>query len=121
MKFRPSVFQIIGMYEMEQRSVVIFLRLKILSKKAIHHEFVPVLQENAVSYSSVTRFRREAISGLNCEKASSSPKDDSLVEVSETILLALSDELFSSVRQIARKISFRKALYIVDLSILCIS
>jgi hypothetical protein len=41
---------------MEQRSVVIFLRLKSLSKKAIHHDLVAVLQENAVSYSSVTRF-----------------------------------------------------------------
>jgi hypothetical protein len=41
---------------MEQRSVALFLRLKGLSKKAIHHELVAVLQENAVSYSSVTRF-----------------------------------------------------------------
>jgi hypothetical protein len=59
--------------------------------------------------------------GLNCEKASPSPKDDDLVEVSETILLALSDEQFSSVRQMAAEYAFQKALYIVDLSILCIS
>jgi hypothetical protein len=36
--------------------------------------------------------------GLNSEEASSSPKDDDLDEVNETILLALFDELFSSVR-----------------------
>jgi hypothetical protein len=41
---------------MEQRSVVLSLRLKILSKQVIHHELIAVLQENAVSYSSVTRF-----------------------------------------------------------------
>jgi hypothetical protein len=45
---------------MEQRSVALSLRLNGLSKKAIRHEFVAVLQENAVSYSSVTRFCREA-------------------------------------------------------------
>jgi hypothetical protein len=41
---------------MERRSVVLFLRLKGLSKKAIHHQFVAMLQDNAVSYWSVMRF-----------------------------------------------------------------
>jgi hypothetical protein len=49
------IFQIVGMHEMEQRIAVLFLRLKGLSKKAIHHELVAVLQKNTVSYSSVTR------------------------------------------------------------------
>jgi hypothetical protein len=35
---------------MEQKTVVSFLRLEGLSKKAIHHELVVVLQENAVSH-----------------------------------------------------------------------
>jgi hypothetical protein len=47
-----SIFQIVEMEQMEQRSVVLFLRSKGLSKKAIHHEFVAVLQENAVSCST---------------------------------------------------------------------
>jgi hypothetical protein len=51
-----NIFQIIEMNRMQQRSAVLFLRLKGLSKKAIHHELVAVLQENAVSCSSVTRF-----------------------------------------------------------------
>jgi carbamoylphosphate synthase small subunit len=48
--------QIVGMDQMEQRSVVLFLRLKGLSKTAIHihDELVAVLQENAVSHSSAT-------------------------------------------------------------------
>jgi hypothetical protein len=49
--------------------------------------------------------------GLNSEEASSSPKDDDLHELNEEILLALSDEPFSSVfflRQIARRICVRK-------------
>jgi hypothetical protein len=37
---------------MEQRSVILFLRLKGLSKKAIHYKLVAVLQENVVSYST---------------------------------------------------------------------
>jgi hypothetical protein len=52
-----NVFQIVGIDQMKQRSVLLFLRLKDLSKKAIHHEFVAILQENSVSYSSATRFR----------------------------------------------------------------
>jgi hypothetical protein len=44
------------MHEMEQRSAVLFLQLKGLSKKAIHHELVAVSHENSVSYLSVTRF-----------------------------------------------------------------
>jgi hypothetical protein len=41
---------------MKQRSVVLFLRLKGLSKKAIHPELVAVVQEDAVSRPSVTIF-----------------------------------------------------------------
>jgi hypothetical protein len=51
-----NAFQIIGMDQMKQRSVVLFLQLNGLSKKSIHNELVVVLQENAISYSSVTRF-----------------------------------------------------------------
>jgi hypothetical protein len=45
-----SVFQIVGMDQMEQRSFIPFMRLKGLSKKTIHHELVTVPQENAASY-----------------------------------------------------------------------
>jgi hypothetical protein len=44
------------MDQMEQKSIVLFLRLKGLSEKAIHNERIAVLQENAVSYSSEMRF-----------------------------------------------------------------
>jgi hypothetical protein len=58
---------------------------------------------------SVARFCNEAIVGLNSEEVSSSPKDDGLDQVNEAIPLALSDEPFSSIRQIARKISVPKS------------
>jgi hypothetical protein len=45
-----TVFQIVGMYEIEQRSAVRFLQLKSLSKKVIRRELVAVFQENIVSY-----------------------------------------------------------------------
>jgi hypothetical protein len=100
------------MDQMEQMSVVPFLQLKGLSKKTIYHEFVVVLQENTVSYSSVTsvtRFCKEAILGPNSEEVSLSPKDDGLDEMNKVILLALSDKPLSFVRQIVRKISVSKS------------
>jgi hypothetical protein len=80
-----------------------------LGKRAIHHELVAVLQENVVSYSSMTAVSSEVILGLNSEEASSSPKDDGLDEVSEAILLALSDQPFCSRRQIGRRIGLPKS------------
>jgi transcriptional regulator of acetoin/glycerol metabolism len=47
--------------------------------------------------------------GLNSEEAPSSPKDDGLDEVNEPTLLALFDDPFSSVQQIARKICVPKS------------
>jgi hypothetical protein len=85
------------MEEMKQRSLDLFLQLKDLSEKVIHHELVVVLRENVVSSSNVTRFGKKAILGLNSEEASSSPKNDGLDEVDEAILPALCDEPFSSV------------------------
>jgi hypothetical protein len=105
----PNVFQIVGMDQMEQRSVVFSLSLNGLSKKAIHHEFVAVLQENAFSESNVTIFCEEVVECVNSEEASSSPKDDGLDETNEAILLALSDEPFASVRQISRRICLIKS------------
>jgi hypothetical protein len=69
-----GTFQIVGMHQMEQRSVALFLQVKSLSKKAIHHELVAMLQENALSYSNVTRFCREPVLGRNWEDVSPSPK-----------------------------------------------
>jgi hypothetical protein len=66
-----SAFQIVGMDQMESRNIVRFLRLKGFSEKAIHYEPVEGLQANPISYSSMTRFCREAILGLNSEEASS--------------------------------------------------
>jgi hypothetical protein len=77
--------------------VLSFSATQVLSKTDIHDKLVAALQENAVSYSSVTRFYREAILGLNSGEISSSPKDDGLDEVNQEILLALYDESFSSV------------------------
>jgi hypothetical protein len=47
-----NVFQIVGKDQMEQKSIVIFLRLKDILKKAIHDELIWMLQENAFSYST---------------------------------------------------------------------
>jgi hypothetical protein len=86
-------------------------------ERAIHHELVAMLQENAVSYSSVMRFysagRRFWAWIRKKPDQPSSPKDEDLDEVNEAILLALSDEPSSSVpsvRQIARRICVPKSI-----------
>jgi hypothetical protein len=45
-----SAFRIVGIEQMEQKNVVLFLPLKGLSKKPIRHELAEMLQENVVSY-----------------------------------------------------------------------
>jgi hypothetical protein len=98
-------------------------------EKVIHRELVALLQEHALSYSSVTIVSREAILGLNSKEASSSPKDDCLDAVKEAIMLALSDESFSSVRFVWERVhnpQDMRAKKLHDLpfvgpSILCIS
>jgi hypothetical protein len=74
-----------------------------------------VLQENAVSYSSVTRFYSAGKLFWTWIRKRhhqpSSPKDNCLDQVNEVILLALSDEPFSSVpsvRQVACRICVPK-------------
>jgi hypothetical protein len=81
----------IGMDEMEQSGMILFLRLEGRSKRVIHHELVMVLQENVVSHSSVTKFCREANLGLNSEEISLSPKEVSIDEANEAVLLTLSE------------------------------
>jgi hypothetical protein len=48
---RFQIIEIDQIDQLEQRNVVLFLRLKGLSKKAIQHTLVAVLQENAISQS----------------------------------------------------------------------
>jgi hypothetical protein len=80
-----------------------------------------VLQENSISYSDTTKFWRETILGLDSEDVLSLPKDGVLDEENQTVLLVLSNEQFSSVRQITGRMCVPKTLYIVGLLILSIS
>jgi hypothetical protein len=46
---------------MEQRSIVLYFARKRLSPLAIHDDLVTTLGADAVSYSSVTRYLRDAV------------------------------------------------------------
>jgi hypothetical protein len=46
---------------MEQRSIVLYLARKGLSPLAIHDDLMTMLGADAVSYSSVTRYLRDAV------------------------------------------------------------
>jgi hypothetical protein len=81
----------------------LFIQENSSQQSYIQEELVAMLHENAISYLNVRRFCREDILDLNLEEASSLPNDDDLNGVNEAILLALSDEPFSSVRQMRSK------------------
>jgi hypothetical protein len=93
------------MVRMEQRNIVLFLQLKDISTTAIHHELVAILQEHALSHLNATRFystgRLFWVWIRKRPHQPSSPRDDGVDEMNEVILLALSDDTFSSVRQMA--------------------
>jgi hypothetical protein len=92
-----STFQIVGMDQMEQWSVVLFLRLNGLSKKAICHELVALLQEHSISYPSVIIFYsagRLFWAGIRKRPHQPlSPKDGGLGEVNE-----LNEEIVPRIR-----------------------
>jgi hypothetical protein len=89
-------------HKMKQRPIVAYLSLKGMSARKIHDDIVATLGPNAVSYSSVTRYLREA--RFHPSKPEPHPADvqRDLDDSDQVILAALEDSLFASVRQLSR-------------------
>jgi hypothetical protein len=87
---------------MDQRSIALDLAMKGFSAMDIHRDLTEILGSNAVSYSTVTRFIRmmSCTDVTDVDEIHGGPK--SINETDEAILKALSDESFSSVRELAR-------------------
>jgi hypothetical protein len=87
---------------MGQQSIILYLSRKGLSAVAIHDDFVAILDTEAVSYQSVTRYLREAIF------ASSNPPDPlplpehQLDDSDQAILLTLADQSFAPIHELSR-------------------
>jgi hypothetical protein len=88
---------------MDQQSIVTYLSLKGLNQVEIHNDLVATLKGEAKSYSSVTYYLRKLSSSSPKTLQSSESPAPILNESDKAILLALSEEPFASVRQLARR------------------
>jgi hypothetical protein len=89
---------------MDQKPIVPYPRMKGMALDAIHDDLVRRLGKDAVAYSTVTKYaRRVQFSG---RKEATPPKapDVERSPVDETIFTALVEFLFSSVRELSRRI-----------------
>jgi hypothetical protein len=94
---------------MDQRSVVLYLRLKGLSANWVHADLIATLGSKAVAYNMVTCDLREATLGtaeviLDPEASSPHLNDSDWV-----ILADMEEKPFSSVRELVRVIDITRA------------
>jgi hypothetical protein len=90
---------------MEQRSIVVFLRLKRLSAKDVHTELSQVLESDAITYSTVTKYlRNNAI--LQNEPEAEDRAEDQGFSINDNAILEAHDMMpFASIREIAKRTS----------------
>jgi hypothetical protein len=89
---------------MDQKPVVFYLRMKRMALDAIHDDLVGTLGKNTVAYSTVTRSARSAQSSGRKEATLPEAPYVERSSVDEAILIALCEFLFSSVRELSRRI-----------------
>jgi hypothetical protein len=87
---------------MDQKTIVLYLRMKGISLDAIHEDLVRTLCTDAVTDSMVTKYARSAKFSPKKGRPSSEPPvvESSLVD--DAILAALADCPFSSIRELSR-------------------
>jgi hypothetical protein len=83
-------------------TIVLYLSRKGLSAVAIHDDLVATLGAEAVSYPPVTRYLREAIFASSNRPDSLPPPKHQLDDFDQAILLALTDQLFASIRKLSQ-------------------
>jgi hypothetical protein len=84
---------------MDQRSICLFLAMKGLSARDVHHELVAVLSPDAITYSSVISSPRQRQFPAICSEPSDEPPT---TIVYGAILNALDKQPFSSVSELAK-------------------
>jgi hypothetical protein len=88
---------------MDQKPIVLYLRVKGMAFDAIHDDLVRTLGKDAVVYSTVTRYARSAQFSSRKETTPEVP-DVERSPVDEAILTALAEFPFSFVRELSRRI-----------------
>jgi hypothetical protein len=89
---------------MDQKSVILYLRMKGMVLDVNHDDLVRTLGKNAVTYSTVTKYARSA--QLSGRKEATPPEapDVECSPVNEQMLTAVAEFPFSSVRELSLRI-----------------
>jgi hypothetical protein len=87
---------------MDQKSIVFHLHMKGMALNAIHENLVRVLGENAIAYSTVTKYGRKARFPPTSDGPSAQPMPVETTLLDQAILMALADHPFSSMRELSR-------------------
>jgi transposase len=86
---------------MDQKSIVLYLAKKGMTATEIHTDLMHTLKEEAVHYSSVTRYLRSTSFTSSTSPKPEEPPDREMSDLDEAILTALGEQPFASVRQLA--------------------
>jgi hypothetical protein len=91
---------------MDQKPIVLYLRMKGMALNAIHDDLVRTLGKDAVAHSTVTKYARSAQFSGRKEATPPEAPDVELSPVDYAILTALAEFPFpfSSVRELSRRI-----------------
>jgi hypothetical protein len=87
---------------MDQKSIVLYLYMNGMALDAIHEDLVRMLEENAIAYSTVTKYVRSIRFPPKQDAPSAEPMPVETSPVDQAILTALADYPFSSVRELSR-------------------
>jgi hypothetical protein len=88
---------------MDQKPIVLYLRMKEVALDGIHDDLVRTLGKDAVAYSTVTKYVRSAQFSGRKEATPPEAPDMERSPVDEAILAALAEFPFSSVRELSRR------------------
>jgi hypothetical protein len=89
---------------MDQKPILLYLRMKGMALDAIHDDLVSTLGKDAVAYSTVSKSARKAQFSGRKEAMPPEAPDVERSPVDEAILTGLAEFPFSSVRELSRKI-----------------
>jgi hypothetical protein len=95
---------------MDQKPIVIYLRMKGMVLDAIHDDLVRTLGKEAVAHSTVTKSARSAQFSGRKEATSLEAPDVERSPVDEAILTALAEFPFSSVGELSRRICLPRSI-----------
>ena len=95
--------------ELDQKSIAIFLHLQVKNKKSIYTEMKLTLQDQCISYSTITKYIRNCKTSKTVNKETPNVNFDEHKIINEKILYVLDEEPFASVRYIANTTGIPKS------------